>query len=106
MEKFNLLNDKLITEKELSSLEKVCSKYGVNIKEVKKFKTVYKILTNENTVFCIKRTRGGRKKLVNCYKLLYELNDNNFNQIPIYLKTTKGNLYIKEKKTYTMLDSG
>lgn len=92
----NLLND-IMSEKELNNISYVCSKYSIDLKKAYKVRSAYKIIDTLDNIYCLKRMKSGKKKIINSYKLTEDLISNGFTNTPRYLITKKREIYVTHK---------
>lgn len=97
MDTENSLLMEITNKKELKQLESVCKKFDITIKRVYKVRSAYKVIDYSNKIYCVKRSKNGRRKVLNSYRLTEDLYFQGFLNTPRYIKTTKGNVYIKHK---------
>lgn len=91
---FNTTND--LTDYEISMIKNVMNKYDININSIEKVRSVYKIKT-ENRLLCLKKIKHGKMKPINGSIIVEELNKNNFNNVPKYIKTKNNKFFVRYK---------
>ncbi|MBV1819566.1 CotS family spore coat protein [Clostridium cochlearium] len=95
-----LLNDESrITKKEKNFIKKILKNYKLQVLDVKRVRSVYKVKTDIGNI-CLKQIRKSRKKPINGSILVEELNKHGFPYTAKYLKTSKGHLFVKHNKSY------
>lgn len=87
-----------VTNKEMQILITVINKYNLQIVSAEKFRSAYKIITN-NGEFYLKRMRHGHNKVKNGCILTEELQMNKFSNTAKYLRTNEGAYSVRYKKT-------
>lgn len=86
-----------ISTKEEQLVKKVLEKYSLKVSSINKSRSAYKIYTDKG-IFCLKKMKHGNQKAENGSILVEELAKQNFKQIPQYIKTSRGENYVKSKK--------
>ncbi len=89
-----VVDDFGIKEREIVS--RVLEKYDINIVNITKARSAYKVET-EDSLVCLKRMKHGALKSQNGSLFVEELFKIGFNNIPQYLKTSEGNYFVKSK---------
>ena len=87
----------IISSKEEQLIKNVLEKYSLVTTNIYKSRSAYKVCTDKGT-FCLKRMKHGIQKAANGNILVEELMKQNFMQVPKYIKTTRGDIYVKSKK--------
>ncbi|WP_187119272.1 CotS family spore coat protein [Clostridium polynesiense] len=82
---------------EKNILEKVLKNYNLNILEVYRKRSAYKVVAKEG-LYCLKRMKHGEHKVKNGYILTKELNRLGFYNTAEYMLTANKKLYVKEAK--------
>ena len=93
-EKASVFNKPIITDFEKKTVNNVLKKYEFIVKEFTKFKSSYKVKTEDGYV-CLRKIRHGKNKIVNGELLCSKLKENGFINIAKYYKTKTGSNYIK-----------
>lgn len=86
-----------VTEKERNVIEIVLHHYDINVHNITKVRSVYKVESDKGTL-CVKRVKHGRRKAQNGYHLVENLKKNNFYNTATYFKTFRGNYYVEYGK--------
>ncbi len=86
-----------IFPKEKRMIEQSMQYYGLNIINIKKVRSAYKVTCKEGT-YCLKRMKRGKGKVKNGFILVEELNKIGFNKVAKYIKTKEGYNYVKYGK--------
>lgn len=93
------LNKPIITDFEKKTVNSVLKRYEFTVKDFAKFKSVYKVNTEDGYV-CLRKIRHGKNKIVNAELLARELKENGFVNTSKYYKTKTGSNYIKSEKSF------
>ena len=88
-----------IKEKEKEFIKKALRNYKLQVLNIKRVRSVYKVKTDQGNV-CFKQISKYKKKAVNGSILVNELNKNGFPYVAKYFKTTDGHLFVKHNKSY------
>lgn len=86
-----------IWPKEKKMIMTTIDRYGLNILEIVRVRSAYKIICKEG-VFCLKRMKHGRHKVKNGYLLVEYLKNNDFFNIANYIKTKEDKYYFEYDK--------
>ena len=96
----NLTNcEKEITEKEKKFIKKILKYYKLQVLNIKRVRSVYKVETDHGNI-CLKQITKNKRKAVNGNVLVEELNKNGFPYVAKYFKTTNENLFVKHNNSY------
>ncbi|WP_410506207.1 CotS family spore coat protein [Haloimpatiens sp. FM7315] len=87
-----------INDKEQHFITKIMRNYNLNVENIQKKRSVYKIKTQIGNV-CLKKISRNRHKVTNGYNLVNMLYNQDFIYTPKYIKTVKKELIIKYKKS-------
>lgn len=90
----------IINKKELYELESICNKFNVTVRSIHKIKDKYRVVDYGDNLYCLKRTRKGKRKIINSYNLTTQLYNHGFFNIPWYISTPRGNMYISRKDDF------
>lgn len=93
----NHYNSGGITEKVRNIIEIVLHHYDVNIHNITRVRSVYKVESDKGNL-CVKRVKRGRRKAQNGYYLVENLKKSNFHNTATYYKTFRGNYYVEHGK--------
>lgn len=86
-----------VTDKERNIIEIVLHHYDINIHNISKVRSVYKVESDKGTL-CVKRAKNGRRKAQNGYYLVENLKKNNFYNTATYFRTYRGKYYVEYGK--------
>jgi CotS family spore coat protein len=86
-----------ISLKEENMVKYVMGKYGIEVKEIYRARSAYKIVTSKETL-CLKRLKHGYGKANNGYYLVEHLFKMGFDNTARFIKNKDGELYVKYKK--------
>lgn len=88
-----------ITEKEKYFIKKILKYYKLQVLNIKRVRSVYKVETNHGNI-CLKQIRKNKMKPVNGSILVEELAKHGFPYTAKYFKAANGNLFVKHNKCY------
>lgn len=94
---FTGIYEESIIDSERVILDKVLKNYEINIWQVCKKRSAYKVIAKEG-IFCLKRMKHGEHKVKNGFILTEELNKVGFHKVAKYILTKNNKLYVKEAK--------
>lgn len=101
---FHCAFQEVVNSKELNELETICNKFNVTMKSIHKIKDKYRVVDYGDNLYCLKKTKKGKKRIVNSYNLTTQLYNHGFFNIPWYIATARGNIYIGRKdKVFSMV---
>jgi hypothetical protein len=90
-------NVNIIHEKERVMIERVLKKYNIDVTEISRVRSVYKVKSSAGSL-CVKRMKHGATKAINGYHLVEELRASGFYNAARYFKTCEGEYYVKYGK--------
>lgn len=85
--------EKILSDKEIEIVKKICEKYDFSVRKAYKIRSVYKLFTYDNKCICLKKTKSGKKKIGNGNNLVEQLYKVGFTKTPNYIKMKNGKLY-------------
>lgn len=86
-----------LTDKVRNIIEIVLHHYDINVHNITRVRSVYKVESDKGTL-CVKRVKHGKRKAENGYFLVENLKKNNFHNTANYYKTFRGNYYVEYGK--------
>jgi len=89
----------IISPRELNTLERVLENYNMEIINVSKVRSAYKV-TTKTGIKCLKRIKHGREKPKKVYHLTQYLLSRGFKNVALFNKTADDKLYVKHKGSY------
>jgi CotS family spore coat protein len=92
-----ILENTSVSRKEESMVKRVMSEYGLQVIDIFKARSAYKIVTLVGT-YCLKRMSSGRYKAYNGNYLVEHLHINGFKKVASFIKTKDNHLYVKYGK--------
>ncbi|WP_315114795.1 CotS family spore coat protein [uncultured Clostridium sp.] len=88
-----------LTGHEIKTVNKIMENYNLDIKDIEKARSTYKICTNKGMV-CLKKIRRSKRKAINCNILVQELDKHGFPYTAKFYRTKDNYLFEKYKKSF------